>query len=168
MQCPFCRSSDDSVIDSRPLDSASVVRRRRMCKECHKRFTTYERLEEVPMMVIKSDERRETYSRSKLREGIARACEKRPISMDTIDLITAEVEYELKDYVMEVPSRMIGEKVLEKLRAVDQVAYVRFASVYKNFSDINSFLHEIKKIKRRKKSPSFRRKPESSKAVMAN
>ncbi len=151
MQCPYCRSKDDSVVDSRPLESASVVRRRRVCKECHKRFTTYERLEEVPTMVIKSDERREPYDRAKLREGIVRACEKRSVPMDRIDLITAEVEYELKDYVMEVPSRVIGEKVLEKLHAIDQVAYIRFASVYKKFSDVDSFLHEIKKMKRRKK-----------------
>lgn len=150
MRCPFCRHSNDSVLDSRPLESASVIRRRRICKNCHKRFTTYERLEEMPLMVVKSDERREPYDRSKLRQGILRACEKRPISMDTIDLVVAEVEYELKDYVMEISSKVIGEKVMEKLHAIDQVAYVRFASVYRNFSDIDSFLEEIDKLKNRK------------------
>ena len=101
-------------------------------------------------MVVKSDQRREPYDRAKLRQGILRACEKRPISMDTIDLIVAEVEYELKDYVMEISSKVIGEKVMEKLHAIDQVAYVRFASVYRNFSDVNSFLEEIDKLTNRK------------------
>lgn len=149
MRCPFCQSSDDAVLDSRPIDEASVVRRRRYCKKCHKRFTTYERLEEMPLMVVKSDQRREPYDRAKLREGILRACEKRPISIDTVDLLVAEVEYELKDYVMEIPSRVIGEKILKKLHGIDPVAYVRFASVYRNFSDIDSFLSEIKKLKAR-------------------
>ncbi len=158
MRCPFCHDSDDSVLDSRPLDSASVIRRRRFCKHCHKRFTTYERLEEMPLMIVKSDERREPYDRNKLRQGILRACEKRPISMDTIDLLVAEVEYELKDYVMEINSRMIGEKVLEKLHRIDPVAYVRFASVYRNFSDIDSFLSEIKKLKAHTQKPEPRSK----------
>lgn len=147
MRCPFCSHSDDAVLDSRPIDAASVVRRRRLCKKCHKRFTTYERLEEMPLMVVKSDNRREPYDRNKLREGILRACEKRPISIDTIDLIVAEVEYALKDYVMEITSRVIGEKVLEKLHKIDVVAYVRFASVYRNFSDVDSFLSEILRLK---------------------
>ena len=150
MRCPFCSHSDDSVMDSRPIDQAGVIRRRRMCKTCHKRYTTYERLEEMPLMVVKSDNRREPYDRAKLREGILRACEKRPISIDTIDQIVAEVEYELKDYVMEISSRIIGEKVLKKLHALDQVAYVRFASVYRNFSDIDSFLSEIRNLKARR------------------
>ena len=118
-----------------------------MCKVCHKRFTTHERLEEMPITVVKSDARREPYDRAKLREGILRACEKRPISIDTIDQIVAEVEYELKDYVMEIPSKVIGEKVLNKLHKIDPVAYVRFASVYRNFSDVDSFLAEIKRLK---------------------
>lgn len=147
MRCPFCNQSDDAVLDSRPIDEASVIRRRRVCKKCHKRFTTYERLEDMPLMVVKSDNRREPYDRAKLRKGLLYACEKRPISLDTIDLMVAEIEYELKDFVMEIPSRMIGEKVLEKLHKVDQVAYVRFASVYRNFSDIDSFLAEILRLK---------------------
>lgn len=155
MRCPFCNSPNDSVLDSRPVDFASVIRRRRVCKSCQKRFTTYERLEEMPLMVLKSDNRREPFDRNKLREGILRACEKSPISIDTIDLIVSEVEYELKDYVMEVPSREIGERILKKLYAIDQVAYVRFASVYRNFSDIDSFLLEIRKLKRLNKKPSI-------------
>lgn len=147
MKCPYCNHSDDSVLDSRPIDSASVIRRRRVCKKCLKRFTTYERLEEMPLMVVKSDNRREPYDRNKLRGGILKACEKRPVSIDTIDQIVAEVEYELKDYVMEIPSRVIGEKVLEKLHSVDEVAYIRFVSVYRNFSDIDSFLVEVRKLK---------------------
>ena len=153
MRCPFCKSEDDMVIDSRPIEAADVVRRRRMCKGCSKRFTTYERLEEMPLMVVKSDNRREPFDRDKLRRGILRACEKRPISIDTIDQIVDAVEYELKDFVMEIPSREIGEKILKKLHEVDQVAYIRFASVYRNFSDIDSFLAEIKKLKARRRSP---------------
>jgi len=149
MRCPFCNHSDDAVLDSRPIDEASVIRRRRYCKGCHKRFTTYERLEEMPLMVVKSDNRREPYDRQKLRGGLLKACEKRPISIDTIDQLVAEIEYELKDYVMEIPSRTIGEKVLKRLYIVDPVAYVRFASVYRNFSDIDSFLAEIRKVKAR-------------------
>ncbi len=121
-----------------------------MCKSCSKRFTTYERLEEMPLMVVKSDDRREPFDRDKLRRGVLRACEKRPISLDTIDQLVDGVEYELKDYVMEVSTREIGERILKKLHAVDQVAYIRFASVYRNFSDIDTFLTEIKKIKARK------------------
>ena len=150
MKCPYCTHADDSVMDSRPIDSAEVIRRRRMCKNCHKRFTTYERWEEMPLMVVKSDNRRVPYDRNKLREGILRACEKRPISIDAIDQVVAEVEYELKDYVMEISSKIIGEKVLKKLHQLDQVAYVRFASVYRNFSDVNSFLAEIHALKTRR------------------
>ncbi|OGR83181.1 MAG: transcriptional regulator NrdR [Elusimicrobia bacterium RIFCSPLOWO2_01_FULL_64_13] len=150
MRCPFCGQSDDAVMDSRPIDSAGVIRRRRLCKSCQKRFTTYERLEEMPLMVVKSDDRREPYDRAKLREGVLRACEKRPISIDTIDQLVDAVEYDLKDYVMEIPSRVIGEKALKKLHDIDQVAYVRFASVYRNFSDIDSFLAEIRNLKARR------------------
>ena len=153
MRCPFCASPDDQVIDSRPIDKADVTRRRRACKSCGKRFTTFERLEEMPLTIVKSDHRREPFIREKLRRGILHACEKRPISIDTIDQIVDEVEYELKDYVMEVPSSEIGEKVLKKLHAIDQVAYIRFASVYRNFSDINSFLAEIRRLKSRRHKP---------------
>lgn len=148
MRCPFCQHPEAHVIDSRPLDSASVIRRRRTCEGCQKRFTTYERVEAMPLMVMKSDQRREPFLRDKLREGILRACEKRPISIDQVEKIVSEIEYELQDYVMEVPSRVIGEKVLKRLFALDPVAYVRFASVYRQFQDIDTFLREIKKLKR--------------------
>lgn len=148
MRCPFCGSYKDQVIDSRPLDQSSSVRRRRECLECHKRFTTYERLEEVSLMVVKSDQRREAFNRQKLWEGISRACEKRPVSSDTIERIVSEVERDLQDYVMEIPSRVIGEKVLEKLWDVDLVSYIRFASVYRQFGDIDTFMDELKKLKK--------------------
>ncbi len=158
MRCPFCTSENDMVIDSRPIDAADVIRRRRACKGCGKRFTTYERLEEMPLMVVKSDDRREPFDRDKLRRGVLRACEKRPISLDTIDQLVDSVEYELKDFVMEVSSREIGEKILKRLHGIDQVAYIRFASVYRNFDDIDSFLSEIKKLKARR-SPSRTLRP---------
>jgi transcriptional repressor NrdR len=148
MRCPFCGSFNDQVIDSRPLEHSSTIRRRRECFECHKRFTTYERLEETELMVVKSDQRREPLSRQKLREGIARACEKRPVSSETIERIVSEVESELQDYVMEVPSRVIGQKILEKLWDVDLVSYIRFASVYRQFGDIDTFMAELKKLKK--------------------
>ncbi|HBU69086.1 MAG TPA: transcriptional regulator NrdR [Elusimicrobia bacterium] len=148
MRCPFCNSFEDQVIDSRPMDQASVIRRRRECLECHKRYTTYERLEEMSLMVVKSDQRREPFNRQKVREGIIRACEKRPISSDAVEKIVNEVEYELQDYVMEVPSRIIGEKVLKKLWDLDLIAYIRFASVYQQFDDIDRFMDELKKLKK--------------------
>lgn len=160
MRCPYCAHPEDSVLDSRPIDSASVIRRRRECVKCSKRFTTYERLEEMPLMVVKSDDRREPFSRDKLRHGIVRACEKRPVSIDTIDQIVSEVEYSLKDYVMEIPTRIIGERILAKLLEADEVAYVRFASVYRNFSDLDSFVEAVRKLKQksRKKKVNERRK----------
>ena len=148
MKCPFCGGFDDQVVDSRPLDHSSVIRRRRECLECKKRFTTYERLEETPLMVVKSNMRREPFDRNKLREGLMRACEKRPISSDAVEKIISEVEYALQDYVMEVPSRTIGEEVLKKLSRLDQVAYIRFASVYRQFGDVDTFMSELKKIKK--------------------
>ena len=148
MRCPFCSSFNDRVLDTRPLDQSSVVRRRRACGDYKKRFTTYERLEEVSLMVIKSDQRREQFNRSKLREGVMRACEKRPISSDAIEKIVTEVENEAQDFVMEVPSRTLGEKVMQKLFSLDPVAYIRFASVYKNFGDIDTFMTELKKLRR--------------------
>ena len=153
MKCPFCGHEHDRVLDSRPLEAASVIRRRRECQACHKRFTTYERLEEVPLMVTKSNDRREPFSREKLREGLARACEKRPIGPDSIERIVSEIEYELQDYVMQVPSRVIGEKALQKLLELDTVAYVRFASVYRQFQDIDAFLHELDKLKTSSENP---------------
>jgi len=155
MKCPFCGHEEDRVLDSRPLEAASIIRRRRECQSCHKRFTTYERLEEVPLMVIKSNDRREPFNREKLREGLMRACEKRPIGPDTIERIVAEIEYDLQDYVMQVPSRVIGEKALNKLAELDPVAYVRFASVYRQFPDIDAFFNELEKLKNTTKAPAM-------------
>lgn len=151
MKCPFCDSLEDSVIDSRPLEDASITRRRRECLSCKKRFTTYERLEALPLMVIKSDNRREPFDREKLREGLLRACEKRPVGIDQIERIISEIEYELHNsYVMEARSSAIGKKILKKLKELDQVAYIRFASVYRNFNDVNTFMQELRKLKKEK------------------
>lgn len=147
VKCPYCGHTKDRVVDSRPMDAEHVIRRRRECQSCLKRFTTYERLEDIPLTVMKSDMRPEPYDRAKLREGVLRACEKRPIPIDTIERVIAEIEYELQDYVMEVPSRIIGEKVLDKLIKLDTVAYIRFASVYKQFQDVETFIRELEKLK---------------------
>ena len=149
MKCPFCGSFDDQVLDSRPIEHTSAIKRRRKCNKCGKRYTTYERPEEISLMVIKSDSRREHFDRKKLWEGIARACEKRPVSSETIDKIVSEVENEISDYLMEVQSSVIGEKVLKKLWDIDAVAYVRFASVYRKFADIDHFMQELKKLKKK-------------------
>ena len=151
MRCPFCSFNDTKITDSRALDSATVVRRRRECTECHKRFTTYERIENMPLMVLKSDNRRQAFDREKLREGILRACEKRDISPQEIEKIVSEIEHELQEYILEVPSRIIGEKVLEKLLKLDNVAYIRFASVYYQYANIDTFLNELNKLKDQQK-----------------
>jgi transcriptional repressor NrdR len=157
MKCPYCGNEHDRVLDSRPLDGASVIRRRRECQACHKRFTTYERLENVPLMVSKSDGRLELFDRTKLREGISRALEKRPLPADSVERLVSEIEYELQDYLMQVPSNVIGEKVLKKLLELDHVAYIRFASVYRQFQDTDAFLHELERLKKLdiKPSPDF-------------
>jgi transcriptional repressor NrdR len=157
VKCPYCGNEQDRVLDSRPLDGASVIRRRRECQSCHKRFTTYERLENVPLMVSKSDGRLDPFDRTKLREGISRALEKRPIGPDTVERLVSEIEYELQDYLMQVPSHVIGEKVLQKLLQLDHVAYIRFASVYRQFKDTDAFLHELEKLKKvqGKSAPDF-------------
>jgi len=141
MRCLYCGHPDSKVVDSRTGEENKVIRRRRECLACHKRFSTYERLEQLPLMVIKSNNTREPFDPAKLREGILRACEKRPISIDTIEKIVAEVEYSLSNYVMEVPTKVIGEMVLEKLEKLDPVSYLRFASVYKNFDAVDDFMH---------------------------
>ncbi|MFH1783483.1 MAG: transcriptional regulator NrdR [bacterium] len=148
MKCPFCKSSDDKVIDSRPLNDSTIIRRRRQCFSCGKRFTTYERLESMPLIVIKSDNRREQFDRNKLREGIIRACEKRPISAERIEKIVGEIEYDLQNYVMEVKSSVLGEKVLNHLKSLDDIAYIRFASVYRQFDDVEAFRRELRKLKK--------------------
>jgi transcriptional repressor NrdR len=159
VKCPHCNHLEDHVIDSRPVESANLIRRRRECLSCNKRFTTYERCEAMPLIVIKSDNRREPFSAEKLREGVARACEKRNITSDQIEKLVSEVEQELQEeFVLEAPSKAIGDVVLAKLKELDEVAYIRFLSVYKQFSDIDSFLEELHGLKqsrsKRKKSKS--------------
>lgn len=147
MKCPFCGKENTRVIDSRPADDGSSIRRRRQCDECSKRFTTYEKVEAIPLVVIKKDNNRESYDRSKVEAGVYRSCHKRPISVDQINTLVDEVEtavFNMEE--KEVPSSIIGQLVMEKLRDLDPVAYVRFASVYREFKDVNTFMSEIKKI----------------------
>ena len=152
MKCPFCGCVESRVIDARPTDEGERIRRRRECLECGKRFTTYEVIETVPIVVIKKDKSRETFDRSKLLNGLLRACEKRPVSMDTLERIVDEIENLLQNSLdREVSSQRIGTYAMEKLKNVDEVAYVRFASVYRQFKDINSFMEELSKIINSKK-----------------
>ncbi len=147
MRCPFCGSDNTRVIDSRPADDNNSIRRRRMCDDCGKRFTTYEKVETIPLIVIKKDNVREQYDRSKIEGGILRACHKRPVSVDTITKIVDEVETEIfSSEEKEVSSDRIGEIVMEKLKDVDAVAYVRFASVSREFKDVETFLDELNKM----------------------
>lgn len=148
MKCPFCGSFEGQVLDSRPMEHTSAIRRRRQCNQCKKRYTTYEKPEEVVLMVVKSDSRREPFDRNKLWKAVARACVKRPVSTETMEKIVSDVENEISDYIMEVPSSVIGQKTLQKLLDIDTVAYIRFASVYNNFADINDFMNELKKLKK--------------------
>ena len=152
LKCPFCGWVESRVIDSRPTGEGERIRRRRECLECGKRFTTYEVIETVPIVVIKKDKSRETFDRSKLLNGLLRACEKRPVSMDTLERIVDEIENLLQNSLdREVSSQRIGTYAMEKLKNVDEVAYVRFASVYRQFKDINSFMEELSKIINSKK-----------------
>ena len=147
MKCPFCGFDESKVIDSRPTDEAERIRRRRECLHCGSRFTTYEIIESVPVVVIKKDKSREPFDRNKLLNGMMRACEKRPVSIDTLEKIIDEIENLLQNSLdREVPSHMIGTYAMEKLKGVDEVAYVRFASVYRQFKDINTFMDELNKI----------------------
>lgn len=147
MKCPFCEKDNTRVIDSRPADDGDSIRRRRECDECHKRFTTYEKVETIPMIVIKKDNNRETYDRSKIEGGVFRACHKRPISTAQIEAMVDDVEACIfNKEEREISSEKIGELVMEKLKDLDSVAYVRFASVYREFKDVNTFMDELKKI----------------------
>jgi len=144
MKCPFCGDLEDKVIDSRISTEGDTIRRRRECLKCQKRFTTYERLEEIPLMVIKKDGRREPFDRKKLLAGILKACEKRPIPMEKIEAMVDDTERTLqRNYEKEVSSTNIGELVMKQLHKLDEVAYVRFASVYRQFKDINQFMSEL-------------------------
>ncbi len=147
MKCPFCSHENTRVIDSRPADENNSIRRRRVCDECGKRFTTYEKVETIPLIVIKKDNNRETYDRCKIEAGILRACHKRPISADQINGLVDEVETAVFNREeKEISSGTIGEMVMNKLKELDTVAYVRFASVYREFKDINTFMDELKKV----------------------
>jgi len=147
MKCPFCNHNEDKVVDSRETSEGSTVRRRRECLNCGKRFTTYECVEKTPLMVIKKDGRRESFNRGKMLNGLLRACQKRPISMEKLEKLVAEVEVEIqKKFEQEAQSRHIGELVVEKLAKLDDVAHVRFASVYHQFKDINQFMRELREI----------------------
>ena len=147
MKCPYCYEDETKVIDSRPADDNSSIRRRRQCEKCGKRFTTYEKLETMPLMVIKKDNSREVYDRSKIEAGILHSCHKRPVSPQQIDAMIDKIEnwiFNLEE--KEVETSVIGEKVMEKLKDVDEVAYVRFASVYREFKDVNTFMEELGKL----------------------
>ncbi len=145
MLCPYCKIDNDKVLDSRSVSDGVVIRRRRECLGCGRRFTTYERIEEMPLFVIKKDQRREPYERSKALAGVYKACEKRPVSLEAQDKIGEELEKMIRDkYDKEVPSKLIGEFVMRQLARIDQVAYVRFASVYREFQDVSHFMDELK------------------------
>ncbi len=147
MKCPFCNQEATRVIDSRPADDNSSIRRRRLCDECGKRFTTYEKVETIPLIVIKKDNNRETYDRSKIEAGVLRACHKRPIAAKDISALVDKVELEIFNREeREIPSKLIGEMIMTKLKDLDSVAYVRFAAVYREFKDVNTFMDELKKI----------------------
>ena len=146
MKCPFCGEENTKVIDSRPAEENNSIRRRRQCEVCGKRFTTYEKVETIPLIVIKKDDNREPYDRSKIERGIVRSCHKRPVSYDQIVSTVEEIEAEIfNKEEQEISSNEIGEIVMDKIKELDQVAYVRFASVYREFKDVNTFMDELKK-----------------------
>lgn len=152
MMCPFCGFKEDKVIDSRESREADVIRRRRQCLKCDRRFTTYERIDEVPYMVIKKDGRREKFDRQKVLNGLLRACEKRPVSVTRLADLVDEVEGRLAENPeREIPTTEIGELLMDKLRTLDKIAYVRFASVYRDFQDVEAFLGELKQLIRLKR-----------------
>ena len=147
MKCPFCSHENTRVIDSRPAEDNNSIRRRRVCDECGKRFTTYEKIETIPLIIIKKDNNREAYDRAKIEAGVLRACHKRPVSAQQITTLVDEVENEIFNREeREIPSGTIGELVMHKLKDLDAVAYVRFASVYREFKDVNTFMDELKSV----------------------
>lgn len=154
MKCPFCGFEESKVVDSRSTEDRKAIRRRRECLKCNKRYTTYEKIEDIPILVIKRDSNRESFDKSKVINGLLKACQKRPVSRMQIDAIADEIEKNLSnDMVSEVKSERIGEMIMEKLKEIDEVSYVRFASVYRQFKDINTFIEEIKNLMSDKKSP---------------
>jgi transcriptional repressor NrdR len=147
MKCPYCRENNNKVIDSRLSKDGNAIRRRRECIDCERRFTTYEHIEEIPLMIIKKDRRREPFNRDKVRAGMQRACEKREISMNEIESFLQELERDLRESEKkEISSSVIGEKIMARLHELDKVAYVRFASVYREFKDVNDFVNELKNL----------------------
>ena len=151
MKCPFCDNQDTKVIDSRPTEEGQAVRRRRLCESCRKRFTTYEKVEEIMFMVVKKDGSREMFDRGKVRTGIVNACKKRPINTDQIERIVDDIERGLNNMMeKEISSTVIGGVILDNLKELDEVSYVRFASVYRQFDDVNTFVNEIEKLASRK------------------
>lgn len=147
MKCPYCGHPESKVVDSRATDEGCAIRRRRECLSCERRFTTYETVEELPLMVVKKDGRREPFNRNKILTGLMKACQKRPIAMGVLEQVTTEVERELRGRLdREVSSAAIGDLVIRKLRRLDKVAYVRFASVYREFKDIDTFMQELKRL----------------------
>ena len=147
MKCPFCSYEEHKVIDSRPVEESKSIRRRRECLKCQKRFTTYERVESISLIVIKKDGTREEFNRDKIMNGIVRACQKRPVSVQQMENMVDEIEHQLANSLdREVRTELVGEMVMQKLKEVDEVSYVRFASVYRQFKDINTFMEELKKL----------------------
>src|SRR5690349_7590066 len=170
MQCPFCRDRHNRVVDSRMSADGATIRRRRMCAACRRRFTTYERAEDAAPMVVKKDNRREPYERNKLIAGVVKACEKRPVSMEAIEQLAGRIETAVMERGgKEVPSSFIGSAVMNELHRLDQVAYVRFASVYRSFKDIEEFMHELEELIERRKTqatdPARTREKKSEPAV---
>ncbi|MPN24874.1 Transcriptional repressor NrdR [bioreactor metagenome] len=147
MKCPFCGYAESKVIDSRPSDEGNSIRRRRECLKCEKRFTTYETIERIPLIIVKKDKTREAFDRNKLFNGIMKACQKRPVPIEKIQQIVDEIETALYNSLeKEIPSKQVGELVMKKLKDLDEVAYVRFASVYRQFKDLNTFMEELTKL----------------------
>src|SRR3954468_14121666 len=154
MRCPFCSATEDKVVDTRPSDNEQTIRRRRECVGCGRRFTTYERIEEVLPLIIKKDGRREPYDRAKLMAGLKKACEKRPVPIETLEKTLDEIEHSLQEMgEKEVPASRIGDAVLAKLRAIDEVAYVRFASVYLSFKDAGELMNEVQRLVQSRGTP---------------
>ncbi len=153
MKCPFCGSAESKVIDSRPTDEGTIIRRRRECIECEKRFTTYEKIESIPLRVIKKDKSREMFDSQKLLNGIMRACEKRPVTMEQLQNIVDDIENDIFSTLdKEISTKEIGQKVMDALKKIDEVSYVRFASVYRQFKDIDTFMQELSALIRNKEN----------------
>jgi transcriptional repressor NrdR len=147
MKCPFCNYQESKVLDSRPVEEGNAIRRRRECIQCTKRFTTYEKIDEIPLIIVKKDGKREVFDRTKVLSGVIKSCEKRPITMAQMEMLVDDIEKEFRNTMdSEITSHSVGEKLMEKLKGIDEVAYVRFASVYRQFKDVNNFIQELEKL----------------------